>query len=308
MKKYILKRTMLGLATMLFVLVFVFVAARFTGNPIEFMYPEGLEPGQLEAYNEKYGLDKSYIEQFENYIKNVFQGDFGMSITERRPVTEVVFPRVAETFKLGIWALFISVILGLFFGILFALNQGKMFVKIADSMMSFIYSIPGFVLAIGLMYIFSFKLNLLPSQGASGPLSYIMPVTCLTLGPTITITKHIRSNVLESLREDYIQTAVSKGIGKKRATIDHALKNVLIPTITVIAGVVTGIIAGSTTIEAVFSWPGVGHTLVRSVLNRDYPVIQFSIVLLSVIIILINYTLDILYLVVDPRIGGDGKS
>lgn len=308
MKKYILKRTILGFATMLFVLVFVFMAARLTGNPIEVMYPEGLEPGQLEAYNEKYALDKSYLEQFGNYIKNALQGDFGMSITERRPVTEVVFPRVAETFKLGIWALFISVLLGLFFGILFALNQDRTFVNILDSVMSFLYSIPGFVLAIILMYIFSFKLNLLPSQGASGPLSYIMPVACLTLGPTITITKHIRSNVLESLREDYIQTAVSKGIGKKRATIDHALKNVLIPTITVIAGVVTGIIAGSTAIEAVFSWPGVGHTLVRSVLNRDYPVIQFSIVLLSVIIIVINYTLDILYLVVDPRIGGDGES
>lgn len=308
MKKYIINRTFLGIITILFVLIFVFVSARLTGNPIEIMYPDGLEPGQLEQYNEQFGLDKPIIEQFIIYIRNIFQGDFGISITERRPVEDIILPRIGETLKLGGWALIISVILGLSLGIFTALNAENTFVDLLNSIMSFFYAVPGFVLAITLMYIFSFHLNLLPSQGDTGALSYIMPVTSLALKPTIRICKHVQSAVAGNLNTEYVQTAVSKGIGKNKVIKNHALRNALIPTITVISGVFVDIIAGSTAIEAVFSWPGIGQELISSVLNRDYPVIQFGIILLSILIVVITYVLDILYLFLDPRIGGSEES
>lgn len=308
MFRYIVKRAMLSLLTIFLVLVFVFVVARLSGNPAEVMYPDGMEPGQLEQYNEKYGLDKSYPEQFYMYMKNVFQGDFGQSIIERRPVTEIILSRAGETLKLGAWALLISVIFGLLLGVFTALNRGNIIAKTLNHMMSFLYAIPGFIIAIFLMLFFSFQLNMLPSQGGGTPSHYIMPVICLSVGPIISIAKHVRNGILETLSQDYIRTAVAKGIGRKRTIYSHALRNALIPTLTIIAMVLVDIIAGSMIIETVFSWPGIGLTLINSVLNRDFPVIQFSIVLLSTVVVLVTYILDVLYMIVDPRIGKGGHT
>lgn len=305
---YICKRTMFSLFTLFVVLIFVFFAARVSGNPIAVMYPDGLEPGQLEQYNEKYGLDKSYPEQFMVSITNMFQGDFGESIVERRPVTEIIFTRLGETLKLGIWAFGISIVVGVLLGIYTALNRGKLIAEICNQIMSVLYAIPGFIIAIFLMLVFSFHMNLLPSQGGGSPSHYIMPIICLSIGPTISIARHVRNGILETISQDYIRTAVAKGVGRKNTIYKHAFRNSLIPTLTQIGIVIIDIIAGSMVIETIFSWPGIGSTLVNSVLDRDFPVIQFTIILLSFVIIFINYLLDILYMIVDPRIGKGGQT
>ena len=305
---YIFKRTIFSLFTLFVVLVFVFFAARVSGNPIAVMYPDGLEPGQLEQYNEKYGLDKSYPEQFMVSITNMFQGDFGESIVERRPVTEIIFTRLGETLKLGIWAFGISVVVGVLLGIYTALNRGKLIAEICNQIMSVLYAIPGFIIAIFLMLVFSFYMNLLPSQGGGSPSHYIMPIICLSIGPIISIARHVRNGILETISQDYIRTAVAKGVGRKNTIYKHAFRNSLIPTLTQIGIVIVDIIAGSMVIETIFSWPGIGSTLVNSVLDRDFPVIQFTIILLSFVIIFINYLLDILYMIVDPRIGKGGQT
>lgn len=304
---YIIRRTLMGLLTIFVVLVFVFVFARISGNPAEIMYPDGLEPGQLEQYNEKYGLDKSYPEQFLVYMGNVFQGEFGQSIVERRPVTDVILPRVGETLKLAVWALGLSITVGITLGIFTALNRNTFIAKVLNQIMSFLYAVPGFIIAIFLMLIFSFQLNLLPSQGGGSPENYIMPVICLSVGPIISIAKHVRNGILDNLTQDYIRTAVAKGIGKKRVIYGHAFRNALIPTLTIISMVLVDILAGSMIIETVFSWPGIGRTLINSVMNRDFPVIQFSIVLIATIVVIVTYVLDILYMIVDPRIGKGGS-
>lgn len=305
--QFIIRRTLISALTLFLILVFVFVAARLTGSPIEVMYPDGLEPGQLEQYNEKYGLDESYPEQFFLYIKNALGGDFGDSIIERRPVTEILFDRAGETFKLGIWAFLVSVFFGVLLGIFTALHRGNPFAELINHVLSVLYAIPGFIIAIFLMLLFSFHLNVLPSQGGSTPLHYIMPVICLSVGPIISITRHVRNGILETISQDYIRTAVAKGIGRRKAIYQHAFRNALIPTLTITSMVVVDIIAGSMVIETVFSWPGIGSTLINAVLDRDFPVIQFSIILLSLVVILVNYVLDILYMVVDPRVGKGGS-
>lgn len=307
MIRYIVKRTLSSLGTLLLVLLFVFIAARMTGNPFEVMYPDGMVPGQLEKYNEQYGLDQPVFLQFVEYIKNILRGDFGISLIEKRPVTTIFFTRAAETLKLGSIAFVVSVVLGVSGGIFLATKQDKPIAKVLNHVISAVYAIPGFVLALLLVMIFGYYLNVLPTFGGGSAAHYVLPVVCLAVGPIISITRHVCNGIKGTLSQDFIQTAVAKGVGRKQVIIRHAFRNALIPTLTIIGMVVVDIITGSIVIETVFSWPGIGYTLVDSVMNRDFPLIQFSVVSLSAIVIITNYILDILYMIVDPRIEKGGK-
>lgn len=305
--RYIAKRTLSSLGTLLLVLLFVFIAARMTGNPFEVMYPEGMVPGQLEQYNEQYGLDQPVVAQFIEYVKNILRGDFGISLIEKRPVTTIFFSRAVETLKLGIIAFGISIVIGVSGGIFLATKQGRAIAKIINHIISAVYAIPGFVLALLLVMVFGYFFNILPTFGGGTAAHYVMPVICLSVGPIISITRHVSNGIKGTLSQDFIQTAVAKGVGRKQVIIKHAFRNALIPTLTIIGMVVVDIITGSMVIETVFSWPGIGYTLVNSVMNRDFPLIQFSVVLLSAVVILTNYILDVLYMIVDPRIERGGK-
>lgn len=296
MFRYILKRTLISLATLFCVLLFVFFAARLTGNPFEVMYPEGMEPGQLEKYNEEYGLDQSFVQQFADYMANVLHGDFGISLVDKRPVTDIFFEKAVETLKLGVIAFFVSVTIGVANGIFIATNQDKLICKIINHIISALYAIPGFVIAIFLILIFGYYFHILPTFGGGTPAHYVMPVICLSVGPIISITRHVCNGVKETLSQDYIRTAVSKGVGRKQVILKHAFRNALIPTLTIIGMVVVDVITGSMVVETVFAWPGLGMTLVSSVMNRDFSLIQFGVVFLSAIVIAINYILDILYM------------
>lgn len=305
--RYIAKRTLSSFGTLMLVLLFVFVAARMTGNPFEVMYPEGMVPGQLEQYNEQYGLDQPIVLQFVEYLRNVVRGDFGVSLIEKRPVTAIFFTRAAETLKLGSIAFAVSVVTGVSGGIFMAAGQDKLIVKIIDHMISAVYAMPRFVMALLFVMIFGYFLNILPTFGGGSPAHYVMPVICLCIGPAISITRHVSNGINETLSQDFIQTAVAKGIGRKWVILRHAFRNALIPTLTIVGMAVVDIITGSMVIETVFSWPGIGYTLVNSVMNRDFPLIQFSVVALSAIVILTNYMLDILYMIADPRIEKGGE-
>ena len=312
MVRYIAKRTLSSLGTLLFVLLFVFIAARMTGNPFEVMYPDGMEPGQLEQYNEQYGLDQSVPMQFFVYIKGVLQGDFGISLIDKRPVTEIFFEKAAETLKLGVGAFVLSVTLGVLGGIFLATQQDNLLAKAINHLISAVYAIPGFVMALLLIMVFGYYLKLLPTilptMGSATPKHYILPTVCLSVGPIISITRHVCNGIKSTLSQDYIQTAVAKGVGRRQVIIGHAFRNALIPTLTIIGMVVVDIITGSMVIETVFSWPGIGSTMIGAVMNRDFPLIQFSVVALSAVVIVTNYILDILYMVVDPRIEKGGKN
>ncbi|MDR3354562.1 MAG: ABC transporter permease [Synergistaceae bacterium] len=165
MIRYLLRRLAIGFFTLSGIVVLVFFSSRLTGSPIEAMYPDGLEPGQLELFNAKYGFDKSYAEQFVIYLKNLFRADFGESIRERRDVRTILTTRSVETLKLGVWAFVISVTCGISLGVCIALNRGSFAVSVVNNVMALLFSIPNFIIAIFLMLLFSFKLKILPSQG-----------------------------------------------------------------------------------------------------------------------------------------------
>ena len=193
-------------------------------------------------------------------------------------------------------------------GIFLATQQDNLVAKAINHLISAVYAIPGFVMALLLIMIFGYYLGLLPTIGGETAKHYVLPTICLSVGPIISITRHVCNGIKSTLSQDYIQTAVAKGVGRKQVIIGHAFRNALIPTLTIIGMVVVDIITGSMVIETVFSWPGIGSTLINAVMNRDFPLIQFSVVSLSAVVIITNYILDVLYMVVDPRIEKGGKN
>jgi peptide/nickel transport system permease protein len=302
MGQFLFKRTLRSAITMLLVLLFVFFGARATGSPFTAMFPDGLTPEEMEAYNRQFGLDKPLPVQFGLYVKNALQGDFGVSLDQRRPVTEIYGDRVGETLKLSVWALTLSISAGMLAGIVMAVRREAWYSRWLMRLISVFYSIPGFVIAILLILIFSFYLKVLPSKGGETPLHYIMPVIALSLHPIASIARYVQTSLLETISQDYIRTAVAKGIGRWKVIVRHALRNALIPAVTVIGMIITGIVSGSLVIETVFSWPGIGTTLVKAVLNRDFPMIQLGVVAFSAVVIFMNFVVDVIYMLIDPRI------
>lgn len=302
MPQFLFRRTIRSLITMALVLIFVFFGARATGNPFEVMFPDGITNKELQGFNSQFGLDKPLPVQFALYVKNALQGDFGISLDQRRPVTEIFAERIGETLKLSVWALGLSITCGMLVGIVSAVRKEAWYAKAMMQAVSFLYAIPGFIAAIVLIVIFSFHLKILPSKGGETALHYIMPVIALSLHPIAAIARYVRTSILDTITQDYIRTAVAKGIGRRKVIYRHALRNALIPVVTVISMLITGIVSGSLIIETVFSWPGIGTVLVKSVLNRDFPMIQFGIIVFSAVVVFMNFILDMVYMLIDPRI------
>lgn len=303
MLRYIGSRVLVGGLTAFLVLVFVFVVARLTGDPFEIMYPDGVEPEQIERLNEQYGLDRSYPEQFWLYLQGFAQGDFGTSLVERRPVEQVFFPRLVETLKLGTLALTVSLVVGTLLGAVTALYPKARITKGIGQALSMLYAVPGFIVALVLLLVFSYTLDVLPSTGASTPAHYVMPVICLSIGPIVTVARTVENSMREAMPQDYIMTAISKGVGKARVLTRHIFPNSLIPVVTQVGLIVAGILSGTMVVEAVFSWPGMGDLLVKSALRRDFPLIQFAVVAVAALVIALNFILDVIYMLLDPRIG-----
>lgn len=301
--KFMIQRFIKSVLTILAVLLFVFIGTRLTGSPITAMYPDGLTEESLAAFNEKYGLDKSISEQFVLYIRNIlFEGNFGVSIHEGRPVTEIYADAAWETLKLGSIAFVVSIIIGVAIGIIISLFKNNFITKILSFIVGVGYSTPSFIIAIFLILIFSYQLQLLPSMGGGSALNYIMPVIALSINPIATIARYVNTSFVEVLSQEYMKTAISKGLGTKLVLFKHGFKNILIPLITVMGILVVNIVGGSIVVETVFTWPGVGNRLVGSVMSKDYPVVQFGVICFSIVVIFVNFIIDILYGIIDPRI------
>jgi len=299
---FIGQRALKALLTVLAVLLFVFFGSRLTGDPISMMFPEGLTQQQHDALTHRYGLDRSMLDQFWVYLKNAATGDFGVSITENRPVTTVVFGAAAQTLKLGVWAFLLSSIAGIAIGIAASLKPEGRLSKTLMFLVCAGYSIPGFIVAILLVLIFGYYLQLLPSLGQGGPASYVLPVVALSARPAASVARYVQNSLVDVLAQQYIRTARAKGMGQRIVILKHAFRNALVPLVTVVGMLVIEIISGALFIEVVFSWPGVGKCLIDAVLDKDFPVLQFGVVMLSMVVIVVNLLVDLLYGVIDPRL------
>jgi peptide/nickel transport system permease protein len=259
----------------------------------------------VELIRRELGLDRPAPEQYLTFLVRSLQGDFGRSAVTKRPVTEEIASRVGPTAELAVAAFSIAIVLGLITGVVSATKRYTVWDNVATLISLIGVSMPVFWLGLMLVLLFSVTLGWLPSSGAGTFAQLIMPALALGSASTAIIARQTRSGMLEVLNQDYVRTARAKGLTERVVLVRHALKNALIPTITV-AGLQVGYLMGGAVLaETVFARPGLGRLLVDSIARRDIPVVQTTIMLLSVTFVLVNLLVDLLYVKLDPRIQYD---
>ncbi len=306
MAGYIVKRIVVAFLTLLLIMCITFLLMNAVpGSPF---LTEKSTPEMIARANAKYGLDKPLYVQLFNYIKNYLKGDLGTSLKmqEGTSVSKIIFHqgKFELSLKLGVYALLLAVIIGIPLGCIAAYNRGKWIDGFLRVLTTVGVAVPTFVLATLLLVTFAVKLQWLPTLSGSltDARSYVMPVISLSFYYTCYVAKLTRTSMLDAINQDYIRTARAKGVKTRALILKHALRNSLIPVITYLGPVMAGIITGSFVVESTFSVPGLGKYYVQSVLNRDYPVIMATTVVLSALVILMNLVVDIAYKIVDPRI------
>ncbi len=303
MLRYFLKRLLGMIPTILLVTVVVFFFIHMLpGDPARLAAGPEADEATVNMIRHQLGLDRSIPEQFVTFVVNAVQGDFGNSIRTQRPVIAEIAERFCPTLFLTIAAMGWSVVFGLFAGVISAVFRNKwpdrVFMTIAVSGISF----PAFALGILLMEVFSVELGWLPTVGAATWKHYILPSITLGAAVAAVMARFTRASFVEVLTDDYIRTARAKGVSGSGIVLKHALRNALIPVVTMMGLQFGFLLGGSIVVEKVFNWPGMGRLLVDAVDMRDYPVIQASVLLFSMEFILINLIVDVLYGWINPSI------
>lgn len=305
MAKYILKRIATSIITLWAVITITFFMLRLLpGGPFtgERNIPEAI----MQNLEVKYGLDKPLFEQYGLYLKNLLQGDLGESMKYAgKEVSEIISYSFPSSAKLGVVVISIALIFGITLGIIAALKYNSWPDSLCMVLATLGVTIPSFVLATVLMYIFGVKYKLLPVTGLNSPVSYILPALALGGYSIAFISRLTRSKLLETLNSDYIRTARAKGVSGFKVIVKHALRNTLIPIITYLGSLIAGILTGSFVVEKIFAIPGLGREFVNTISNRDYTVIMGVTVFYSSILIICNLLVDLLYGIIDPRIKLD---
>ncbi|MDM9559800.1 ABC transporter permease [Bordetella petrii] len=311
MLRYLLNRLVGLVAVMFIVATIVFVILRITpGDPAAVMLGPQASQQDIDALRARLGLDQSLPAQYAAWLGQLARGDLGQSIFLDKPVLAALADRAEPTFWLTLMALAIASAIALPVGILSAVRRGTALDQSVVTFSMFTSSIPSFWLGLLLMQIFSVKLGWLPVAGYGGPdagiatrLSHlILPAIVLGLVNSALITRFIRASMLDVLRDDYVRTARAKGLPERKVILKHAVRNALIPILTVLGLTTALLVSGAVVTETVFGLPGVGSLVVSAVLRRDYPVIQGALLVIAAIYVLINLFIDLLYLAVDPRV------
>ena len=311
MLRTILHRLLGMIIVMALVVTIVFIIVRVTpGDPAAMMLGPDASEADIVALRTKLGLDGPIITQFAYYVLGLVQGDFGQSIFLNQPVTQALAARAEPTFFLTLFSLLIASAIALPVGILSAYWRGSLFDQAATTLAMFAASVPSFWLGLVLMQIFAVKLGWFDTSGYGGPgasfgerLNHlVLPAVALGVVSSALITRFTRASMLDVLSDDYVRTARSKGMSEWRVVIRHAFKNALIPILTVIGLTAALLISGAVVTETVFGVPGIGNLVVSAVLRRDYPVIQGALLVIAGLYVLVNFCIDMLYLLIDPRV------
>jgi peptide/nickel transport system permease protein len=303
MTAYLIKRLLLAVPVLLLTALLVFSALHLAGgDPVMLLVPATAPQETRDAVRAKLGLDKPLPVQFVTYMSNVARGDLGQSILSRRSVSELIKEKLPITLELGVSAFLLAYLLALPLGVIAALNRNK-FLDWSTMIVALIgVSMAGFWLGLMLMYIFAAQLKWLPPTGHGGLKYLILPTLALALPRVGRIARITRSSLLEVIGQDYIRTARAKGLSERMMVLRHALRNALIPIISLMGLDLGYIVGGSVVIEAVFARPGIGDMMLRAIYSRDFPVLQGCMFVLALAIILGNIIADLTYVVVDPRI------
>lgn len=272
------------------------------GDPAQILLGENATEEDIRAIRQKFGLDKPFFIQYAIYISNVFRGDLGISIRTQRTVLAEVMARYPATLELAGTAVVIASLIGLIAGIIAASNQNSVFDYGSMIISLFGISMPIFWLGLMLMLVFSVILGWLPAVGRGTLAHLVLPAVSLGANSAAIIARMTRSSMLEVIRQDYIQTARAKGLAERVVLYKHAVRNALIPVITVMGIQFGYLLSGAVLTETVFAWPGVGRLMIQSIYMRDYPVVQGAILLVAINFTLVNLFVDVLYGYINPKI------
>jgi ABC-type dipeptide/oligopeptide/nickel transport system permease component len=291
-------------AVTIFVIVtVVFFATRISGDAINYIAPEALDAESRQALIAYYGLDQSVWTQYVRYLAGIAEGEFGLSLIERRPVATIVMERVGPTLQLLAGAIVVTLLVAIPAGVYAAVRRGHPSAQAVMTAAFVGYATPNFVLATLLLLVFSFWLGWLPSAGNDTALHFVMPVAALSAFYVASLTRYTRNSMLDALGQDYLRTARAKGMPERTVILKHALRNTLVTVLSVLGLMVSGLAAaGNVVIESVFSWRGIGDLLVTAAIRRDYPVLQFGVLTVACAVVVINTLVDIAYGFVDPRV------
>jgi peptide/nickel transport system permease protein len=307
MSTYILRRILIAILLIFTITAVVFVMLRVAvpGDPAIVLAGDRASPEMIEQIRKNLGLDRPVLEQFWVFLTKAVQADLGRSVKFGEPVFGVIVRAFPFTVLLTFLSVSVGTTLGLGVGVLTAVKHGTWIDKLSVVLVVFFYSIPTFWLGLMLILVFAVGLRVLPVQGAETWQHFILPVTTLSIGQAALIARLTRANMIETLAALYMQTARAKGISERRAIFIHALRNTLIPVVTVVGLSVGGLLGGAVITESIFGLPGVGRLSIQAILDRDYPMIQGTVLLVAIAFVFVNLIVDVLYIYIDPRIRYD---
>ncbi|HEX9075859.1 MAG TPA: ABC transporter permease [Anaerolineae bacterium] len=311
MLAYIARRLMQTVLVLIFVSVIVFSLMHLIpGDPALVILGDQATPEQIEALHRELLLDQPLWIQYLNWAGDVLQGNLGRSVSYQQSVTDLLATRLPITFHIGLVAFILSTAISIPAGILSAIRRGGWLDSIITLLTNLAMAVPVFWLGILGIYLFALKLGWLPVQGYTSPLEnlalntrqIIMPAMCLAIVPLASLARQTRSSMLEVIRQDYIRTARSKGLTEWAVITGHALKNAIIPVITLLGMQLRNLVGGAVLVEQVFNIPGMGRLMVSGVFNKDFVVVQGTVMVVAVVVALSNLLVDISYGYFDPRI------
>jgi peptide/nickel transport system permease protein len=298
----IVRRALRCLATLWLVVTLVFIAGRLSGDPVYQLVPPTTPEEQREVLRHQLGLDQSLPRQYLGYLADVASGDFGVSFFARRRVVELYAERLPDTLRLMLPALMLAVVAGLLLGLASAVGHGRAIDTVLRLGALLGQAVPGFLVGLGLIMLFSLWLHLLPSGGAGSVAQAVMPVLTLAIGLSAGIQRLARSSLLDVLGQPFVSVARAKGLPPARLLLKHVMPNALLPVITLIGLQIGTLIGGAVIVETVFSWPGAGRLMVNAVLQRDFPLLQFGVLAVAATVTLVNFLVDLSYTWIDPRL------
>jgi peptide/nickel transport system permease protein len=299
---YIGRRAYHSIISLIGLLTLVFFLTRLTGDPSALYLPLDSSLEAREAFARLNGLDQPIHIQFLQYLQNLLSMDFGQSLRQNRSAIEVALEAFPATLKLAFVAMTLATVLAIVVGALAAARPRSLFDRIAGLVSLAGASTPDFWIAIVGILVFAVGLGLLPTSGTGTGLHWIMPIAVLMLRPFGLLVQVVRGTMISALAAPYIKTAHAKGMKRGKIIFGHALRNSLLPVITVAGDLATGLINGAVVVETIFGWPGIGKLMIDSIIQRDFAVVQSTILVTAIAIFIVNIAIDLLYVTLDPRI------
>lgn len=301
--KKVLKRIAISIPVLIGVVLIIFVMLRIVpGDPVTTLMGEHVNPALIEKLSKEMGLDEPMYVQFFKYVANAVRGDFGTSYRLNRNVTQIIMDAFPNTVKLSVLAAIVAWLIGIVAGIVAAIRQNRLLDRLFMGCALMGVSMPVFMTALLLQYIFAFKLKWFPVSGFDSMRAMVLPAIVLGWNSAGSIARMTRSNLVEIMQNDFIRTARAKGLREGGVIVGHALKNAMLPVVTMMALQISSMLSGAVLTESVFGVPGIGRLAVNAIETRDMPLLQGTVIFTTVLIIAGNLVADLLYNVLDPRI------